>query len=190
MSTVVRIAGGYLRGQTIASLVTGITAGVGLAIIGVPFATVLGVITFVLNYIPYVGPLIAGTLAFVLGLFVGPWVALGAIGVVVGAQNLTDALVTPRVMSDQVDLHPTLVIFSLLAGGALFGFWGMVFAIPIAAIGKALFVYYYERKTQRQLVTENGALFKAAQCDDDSDEPCAADEVADPEVPPDEPATQ
>ena len=57
LSTIVRIAGGYLRGQTIASLVTGITAGIGLAIIGVPFATVVGVVTFVLNYIPYIGPL-------------------------------------------------------------------------------------------------------------------------------------
>ena len=70
------------------------------------------------------------------------------------------SFVTPRVMSDQVDLHPMLVIFSLLVGGTLFGFWGMLFAIPVAATGKALFVYYYERRTQRQLATEDGALFR------------------------------
>jgi len=175
-----RMVGGYLKGMTIASLVTGTVAGIGLYIIGVPFAFVLGVITFVFNYVPYVGPFIAGLLAATLGLFVSPLVALGAIVIVIGAQNLTDALVTPRVMSSQVDLHPTLVIFSLLIGGTLFGFWGMVLAIPVAAVAKALFVYYYERRTFRQLATENGALFKTTQCDDGSPEPC--DE---PEVPPD-----
>ena len=50
-------------------------------------------------------------------------------------------------MSDQVDLHPILVIFSLLVGGTLFGIPGMLFAIPVAATGKGLFVYYYEQRT-------------------------------------------
>lgn len=186
LTTIGKMVGGYLKGQTIASLVTGLVAGVGLAIIGVPFAFVLGIITFVTNYVPYVGPLIAGIIAAALGLFEGPFVALGAIVIVIGAQNLTDAFVTPRVMSDQVDLHPTLVIFSLLVGGSLFGFWGMIFAIPVAATAKALFVYYWERRTSRQLATEDGALFKMPTCDEDSGEPCAdsADaEPGDPEHP-------
>ena len=63
-------------------------------------------------------------------------------------------------MSAQVDLHPTLVIFSLLVGGALFGVPGLLFAIPVAATGKGLFVYYYERRTERQLSTTDGALFR------------------------------
>jgi len=172
LSTIGRMVGGYLKGQTIASLVTGLIAGIGLAIIGVPFAFVLGIITFVFNYVPYIGPLVAGILAGTIGLFVSPLVAVGAVAIVIAAQNVTDTVVTPRVMSDQVDLHPTLVIFSLLIGGALFGFWGMIFAIPIAATAKALFVYYYERRTSRQLATEDGALFKAAQCEDGSPEPC------------------
>ena len=69
--------------------------------------------------------------------------------VIVVAQNFTDTVVTPRVMSDQVDLHPILVILSLLVGATLFGIPGMLFAIPVAATGKGLFVYYYERRTQR-----------------------------------------
>lgn len=180
LSTVGRMVGGYLRGQTIASFVTGLIAGVGLALLGVPFAFVLGIITFVSNYVPYIGPLVAGLIAAVLGLFEGPFVALGAVIVVVVAQNLTDALVTPRVMSEQVDLHPTLVIFSLLVGGALFGFWGMIFAIPMAATAKALFVYYWERRTRRQLATEDGALFKMPTCDEDTTEPCADSPEAEP----------
>lgn len=172
LATVGRMVGGYLKGQTVASLATGFIAGVGLAIIGVPYAFVLGIITFVFNYVPYVGPFIAGLLAATLGLFVSPLTAVGAIVIVVVAQNTVDALITPRVMSDQVDLHPTLVIFSLLVGGALFGFWGMVFSIPVAATAKALFVYYWERRTSRPLATEDGALFKTAQCEEGSPEPC------------------
>ena len=64
------------------------------------------------------------------------------------------------------------MIFSLLVGATLFGFWGMIFAIPVAATVNGLFVYYYERKTNRPLASEDGALFKSAQCDDDADEDC------------------
>jgi hypothetical protein len=93
-----------------------------------------------------------------------------AIVIVAVAQNLTDTLVTPRVMSEQVDLHPTLVIFSLLVGGSLFGIPGMLFAIPVAATGKGLFVYYYEKRTDRQLGSLNGALFRDQACDPDAAE--------------------
>jgi len=168
LKTVIHVVGGYLKGQTIASLVTGFLATVGLAIIGVPYALVLGLITFIFNYIPIVGPFIAGAIAALVGLFVSPLTALLAIVVVVLAQQLTDNLVTPRVMSDQVDLHPTLVIFSLLVGGTLFGIPGMLFAIPVAATAKGLFVYYYERHTNRQLETEEGALFRGSgECEDE-----------------------
>jgi len=172
LATITHVVGGYLKGQTIASLVTGTLAGIGLAIIGVPYALMLGIVTLIFNYIPYVGPFVAGLLAAAAGLFVGWPQALGAIAIVIGAQQLTDLFVTPRVMSDQVDLHPTLVIFSLLVGGTLFGFWGLIFAIPVAGTAKGLFVYYYERKTKRQLGSEDGALFRTSQCDDDSEEPC------------------
>ncbi|NTW29068.1 MAG: AI-2E family transporter [Coriobacteriia bacterium] len=160
LATISRVVGGYLKGQTIASLVTGTLATIGLAILGVPYALVLGLMVFILNYVPYIGPMISALVAGLVGLLVGPWVGVGAVAVVVVAQNVTDNFVTPRVMSEQVDLHPTLVIFSLLVGGALFGIPGMVLAIPVAATAKGLFVYYYERKTERSLVSDDGALFR------------------------------
>jgi len=166
LGTVVRVVGGYLKGQTIVSLVTGLVAGVGLAILGVPYALVLGIIAYVFNYVPYIGPIFSGLLAGIVGIFVSPLTAVLAVVVVIAAQQVTDLFVTPRVMSEQVDLHPILVVFSLLVGGTLFGFWGMIFAIPVAATGKGLFVYYYERKTNTLLATEDGALFRTPQCDD------------------------
>lgn len=179
VGTVGRVVGGYLRGQTIASLFTGALAAVGLAVIGIPYALVLGILTFILNYVPYVGPFVAGAVAAVVGLFVGPLQALLAIAIVVAAQQLTDIFITPRVMSEQVDLHPILVIFSLLVGGSLFGFWGMIFAIPFAATAKGLFVYYWEQRMDRPLATEDGALFKTpVACDDAEGEPSGDDTAA------------
>jgi predicted PurR-regulated permease PerM len=155
--------------------VTGTIATIGLAIIGIPYALVLGVITFIFNFVPYVGPFSAGLIAAMVGLFKGPLYALLAIAVVVVAQNFTDNVITPRVMSEQVDLHPILVIFSLLVGGTLYGIPGLLFAIPVAATMKGLFVYYYEQRTSRQLSSEDGALFRAASYgpDEQSDESCA-----------------
>jgi len=182
LETTTHVVGGYLKGQTIVSFVTGALAGVGLAVLGVPYALVLGIITFVLNYIPYIGPLVSGLIAAAVALFIaGPVKALLAVVVVIAAQQVADLLVTPRVMSESVDLHPTLVVFSLLVGGSLFGFWGMILAIPVAATAKGLFVYYYERRTQRQLATEDGALFRTPSCDDDEevcDEPAGSEEPA------------
>ncbi len=179
LSTVTRVGGGYLKGQTIASICTGVIATIGLAFIVPEYAVLLGMVTLVFNFVPYIGPFVAGTLAaFVALITVGPLPALIAIAIIIAAQNITDTLITPRVMSAQVDLHPTLVIFSLLVGGTLFGISGMIFAIPVAAILKGLFVYYYELHSERQITTEDGALFRTPACDpdDESDTPCEPDE--------------
>jgi len=165
--TVTRVVGGYLRGQTIASICTGTLTTIGLSLIGVPYALVLGLLTGVLNFVPYVGPFTAALIAGLVGLFHGTWTGVLAVVVIAVAQNLTDTLVTPRVMSKQVDLHPTLVIFSLLVGGSVFGVPGMLFAIPVAATGKGLFVYYYEQRTDRQLTSQDGAMFRDPSCDSD-----------------------
>jgi len=174
-STVLRVLGGYIRGQALVSLVTGTLTMIGLAVLGVPYAFVLGLITGLLNVIPYVGAVLGGLISAIVAAFVGPWTVVGAIVWTIVAQQVTDLFVTPRVMSQQVDLHPLLVIFSLLVGGTLFGFAGLLFAIPLAAIGKGLFVYYWEKHTQRQLGSEQGVLFRTArasdECESPSDEP-------------------
>jgi predicted PurR-regulated permease PerM len=182
ITTVTRVVGGYLKGQTIAALTIGTAVAIGLSVIGVPYALVLGIVTGLFSFAPYVGPFAAALIAGLVGLFHGGWIALAAIAVVAVAQNLTDTLVTPRVMSEQVDLHPTLVIFSLLVGGSIFGIPGMLFAIPVAATGKGLFVYYYEKRTDRSLTTSNGAMFRDQAPDADHSAECR---LADPDPGPD-----
>jgi predicted PurR-regulated permease PerM len=179
-----QVLGGYLRGQLIISASTAVIVSLGLAILGVPYALVLGLLAGILNVIPYIGPLIAEVTAAIVAVFVSPVLALGAVAVIMAAQQLTDYFIQPRVMSEQVDLHPVLVIFSLLAGGTLFGFPGLLLAIPVAAIAKGLFVYYFEKWTDSTLTTEDGALFRQRKTGcgpDDADSELACDETTDTE---------
>lgn len=182
-SKVSNVLGGYLRGQAIVSAVTAVIVTIGFTILGVPYALVLGLLAGVLNIIPWFGPLIAEVVSAIAAAFVSPWLALGAVLVIVAAQQVTDIFITPRVMSEQVDLHPLLVIFSLLAGSTLAGFVGMILAIPVAAIGKGLFVYYFEKWTDSKLTTEEGVFFREkpgcapeAECESDETEEQATEE--------------
>lgn len=155
-----RSLGGYLKGLLITSSCTGFIAGMGFWIFGVPYSGLLGVITAVLNVIPYIGPWVGGILAFFVGLTVG-WVpALLSIVITFCAQQFTDTFISPKVMQSAVSLHPALVIIALLGGGAIGGIIGMILAVPLTAAVKGVFVYYFEKRTGRQLVSRQGALFK------------------------------
>lgn len=164
LSEISGVLGGYLKAQIIISTVTGTLVAIGLAVFAVPYALVLGLLTGVLNIVPYLGPAIASlTAAIVAGVATqNLWLALAAVAVIFASQQVTDLFITPRVMSEQVDLHPLLVLLSLLAGGALFGAPGVLLGIPVAAVAKALFVHFFEKHMHVELGSEDGALFKAS----------------------------
>lgn len=168
--TVSRILGGYLRGQMTLSLSTGAIVAIGLTLIGVPYSLVIGLFAALLNLIPWIGPALTAIIAGIAAAFVSPWHIVGAVAICLTAQQVTEIFVQPRVMSEQVDLHPLVVIFSLLVGSTLFGFTGLVLAIPVAAIGKGLFVYYFEKYTDSKLTSEEGALFRVKAEDEDESE--------------------
>lgn len=160
MQKVSRILSGYLKGQLILSVVTALIVTIGLTLFGVPYSLVIGLLAGILNIVPWIGPALTAVIAGIAAAFVGPWYILAGVGTSLAAQQITEIFIQPRVMSEQVDLHPLLVIFSLLAGGTLFGFTGVILAIPVAAVAKGLFVYYFEKYTDSKLTSEDGALFK------------------------------
>lgn len=171
LGEVTGVLGGYLKGQVIVSALTGLLAAVGLAFIpGVrSYAVILGLMTMALNFIPYIGPAIGAVVTTVVAAFAGEhwWYAVIAFVALFAAQQVVDLFVTPRVMSEHVDLHPVLVLLSILVFGALFGAIGILVAIPTAAIAKGLFVHYYEKHTRTELATEDGALFRSAKPEDE-----------------------
>jgi predicted PurR-regulated permease PerM len=182
-----RVLGGYLRGQLILSSATAVIVTAGLAIFGVPYSLVIGLLAGVFNVIPWIGPALTALIAGIAAAFVSPWHILAGVGVCLAAQQITEIFIQPRVMSQQVDLHPLLVIFSLLVGATLFGFAGIVLAIPVAAVAKGLFVYYFEKYTDSKLTSDEGALFRTRGDDGDDDSPAddcvQADATTDSDTP-------
>jgi predicted PurR-regulated permease PerM len=170
-ATITRVLGGWVRGTLIQSTVIGSLIALGLWIAGVPYALALGLIGGALNVVPYVGPAITALLAGAAGLFVAPVTALWAVLIVLAAQQFDGIVVGPRVMSEQVDLHPLLVIFALLVGATLFGIPGMVLAIPVAAVLKALLVYWLEKRSARHIFSEDGVLFPSSRAQDEDEPP-------------------
>lgn len=134
--------GGFLRGQALVSLVVGVTVSIFLVVIGVNFPVLLGMLAGILNIIPYFGPVLGGGIAAIVALFESPRLALIVILGMLAIQQFDSTIISPTIMRHAVDLHPTAVIFSLLVGGTLFGFLGLLLAIPVAAVTKALLLHY------------------------------------------------
>ena len=169
-----RSVGGYMRGMVITSFVNGALAGVGFALAGHPYAALMGVLTGLLHLIPVVGPWISAAIAVVLALFSSPMTALWTLIIAVVAQNVTDNVVSPKVMQSAVQVHPAMSLAAIVVGSALMGALGMVIAIPLCAALKGLFVFYFERRTKRPLVSYDGAIFKGTPFRDDDGRPVPA----------------
>jgi putative heme transporter len=125
--------GGYVRGTAISAAIMGALAWVGLMLVGVPYALVFGLLTMLGEPIPFVGPILVGTLVTLVALTVSPTTALLALGLFVVLQQIEGNLVTPNVMSRETRSSQALVIFALVAGAAVGGLLGAIVAIPVAA---------------------------------------------------------
>lgn len=97
-----------------------------------------------------------------------------ALVVTMVAQNVTDNVISPKVMQSSVQVHPIMSLTALVIGSALMGPIGMVIAIPLCAALKGIFVYYFENETGRQLVAYEGAVFKGTPYRDAEGNPVAA----------------
>ena len=163
-----RVMGGYIKGTLLQCLLIGVGCGVGYAVMGIPSAAALGVITGLLNIIPVIGPWLGGAVAALISLFVSPLIALIALIYTIVVQQVVYTFISPKIMGNSVDIHPALVILALMTGSALgfavSGFLGsivgMLVSIPAVAAAKSLFVYYFEKKTGRIIVSEDGVIFK------------------------------
>lgn len=130
----------YLRGQVLAAAIIGTLVGFGLWVAGFPYAVALGVVAGVFNVVPYLGLIATLIPALLIALFSGAVVAsLIKLVVVIGiVQMLEQAVISPRIVGESVGLHPVWLILSLAVGGYLFGFVGLLLAVPVAVLVKLL----------------------------------------------------
>lgn len=152
----------WLGAQMISMTVVGVLTGLGLWIVGIPLAPVLGVIAALLAFIPTVGPVLAAIPGVLLGLSQGFSGALSVIAVYLIVQSVESYVITPLVQKRSVDLPEAATIIALFAFGLLYGFLGVLLATPIAAVllmlVRRLYVEDYLDREKPEDVPEGGAM--------------------------------
>ena len=127
--------GQYARGQLIMSFVMGTYTGLGMTIIGVPYAVVLGILTFFLEFLPLIGaPIGMGVAVLIALVFKGPFVGLLALVIAVGGHAIEAYILGPRVTGSATRIHPLVAMAALLVGAELGGILGALFGVPVAAL--------------------------------------------------------
>ncbi len=137
----------YLKGQVTVIAIVSVLSSIVYSIIGVPFALLIGLLAGFCNAIPTFGPFIGGGFAFIamlMGLAAGDFSVVGfltrsafLLGAILGIQMVDNSLISPKVMSSAVDVDPLLIMFAVIVGASVLGFWGVLLAIPIIVVIKS-----------------------------------------------------
>lgn len=160
LQTVTRLArdssdmlGAFLRGQFLVMFILGVMYGLGLWGVGLDLGILIGLIAGLLTFVPYLGPasgIFLGCLAALVQY--GDWQHVAGVLIVFGVGQVIESYwLTPKLVGDRIGLHPVAVIFAVLAGGQLFGFLGMLLALPVAAVANVLLRFAEQRYTHSKL---------------------------------------
>jgi len=154
LSIVERVFGRWIRGQILLGLIVGAATFGGLLVLGwtidprfIQFAVFLAVIAGLLELLPIIGPIIAMIPTLLVALTTrDPGVALGGVLILyLAVQQVENAILVPKIQGDAVDLHPSVVIFVLIVGGAIGGLLGAILSIPITAAARDVYRYLFRR---------------------------------------------
>ena len=130
--------GQYLRGMVVVSFLVGLIVYIGLLLLGVDFALFLGLFIAITNFIPFLGPIIGAVPAVIIAFLSSPLLALKVVILIVIIQQVESSLVAPLIFSRSLHFHPLVIILFLMLGGKLFGFLGLLLALPAAAVIRIL----------------------------------------------------
>lgn len=140
LDTLQRVVGGYIRGQLLLCGLVGLLVGIGMQVIGVPFALLLGVLAFLLEFIPILGTLVSGAICVLLALTKGWLIAVIVLVYFVVVHVLEGDVIGPRIVGKTIGLHPVISLVALIAGSELFGIAGALLASPVAGVLQALLI--------------------------------------------------
>jgi predicted PurR-regulated permease PerM len=149
------VLGSFIRGQLMVMLALGLTYALGLGLVGLDLAVIIGAGAGLLSIVPYLGTFVGVVAALIAAVFqfqdvLHPVLVLA---VFAAGQSLEGMVFTPRLVGDRIGLHPVAVIFAVLAGGQLFGFLGILLALPVAAALNVLVRHLKERYHRSDLYT-------------------------------------
>lgn len=145
----------FLRGQLLVMLANGIVYSIGLWIVGLEFALLIGMLAGLVSFVPYLGFIVGITAACVAALMqYNELLPLIYVLLVFGiGQALEGMVLSPLLVGDRIGLHPVAVIFAVMAGGQLFGFMGVLLALPVAAVIMVLLRHLYKQYLDSQFYT-------------------------------------
>lgn len=140
-----RILSAYIRGQLLLCLFIGVMATAGLTLLGVQFPVALGLIAGLLEVLPFIGPILGLIPAVIVATIQEPILGLWTLLLFIGIQQVENVLLVPRISGKAVELHPALIMVVLVVGNEMAGLLGMLVVVPLTAIGRDLFKYFYWR---------------------------------------------
>ncbi|MGO3057117.1 AI-2E family transporter [Halomonas sp. AOP43-A1-21] len=145
----------FLRGQLLVMLCLGVIYATGLTLMGLNFGLLIGFVAGLVSFVPFLGFIVGIAVALIVALFqYGTWWAiLGVIVVFSIGQAAESVILQPKLLGDKIGLHPVAVIFAVLAGGNLFGFTGVLLALPVAAVFMVLLRELNDRYKHSSLYT-------------------------------------
>jgi predicted PurR-regulated permease PerM len=140
------VLGAFLRGQLTVMVALGAIYSMGLWAVGIDLALLIGMLAGLISIVPYLGTFVGGAAAIVAALvqYGDSLYVLMVLGVFVTGQMLEGMVLTPWIVGDRIGLHPVAVIFAVLAGGQLFGFLGILLALPVASVAMVVLRYFYQ----------------------------------------------
>ncbi|MHC2994785.1 MAG: AI-2E family transporter [Candidatus Atribacteria bacterium] len=137
-----RIVSGFIRGRIIVCFIVGTLIGIGLYFLNLKFALIIGIVSGIFNFVPYLGPIVGVILALIFALGSTWWVLLMIVVLFVLVNQLEAIYLNPNILGKGLGLHPLTVILSMLICGQLLGILGVLVAVPLAAILKVLAIRY------------------------------------------------
>ncbi len=141
---------GYLGGQLTDAGIMAVLFSIAFTVVRLPYGVVLGLISGFSNLIPYFGAVMAFILAILAGLLSGePIRALYASILILILQQIDSMFIVPKVVGKKVEMHPVLVLLSLAIFGRLFGFWGLLVAVPLGALIKNFYFWLMNKKQEK-----------------------------------------
>ena len=147
----------WLKGQALGMLFVGVATGLGLWLIGVPAAWAIGVVAGLAEFVPYLGAVVAGIPAVVLGFAQGTDTGLWTIGMLIAVQQVQGNLVMPLIQNRMVDLPPAVTIFGIIAAGILFGVPGVLLATPLTIVVLVLVRRLYLEEDKEEVLASSDA---------------------------------
>lgn len=158
------VLGSFMRGQISVMMVLGLIYALGLWLVGVEFGFLIGFIAGLVSFVPYLGAFVGISAALIAALVQGmdPMHLGLVVAVFVIGQTLESFILTPWLVGDSIGLHPVAVIFSIMAGGQLFGFLGVLLALPVTAVVMVLLRYAHEQYTGSNLYGADKPVIVAA----------------------------